>query len=361
MNFLLRKHSQRHKCVFLLAMFSILSTLFLLHSYGRLNKHLAAGFLNFSEPPYDPVPENFADSLHFVIFVVTGPPPLDCGGCTVLWELYYTLKAQNYSASTSMNDIVPNRTIVGIYPEVTWNSYSGVDIHVRWILAGVGINVNADVTKSWNPEDLVFNYAINTGVDVPISNLLQVVNTPTKGDETDISEELFYSKERSGIAWMMRKGPRYHENITYIHNVEGYNVTQLDGKPSIPGLRQYEYFIAYDPYTYWSWFAAMQGTLSIVYPIANVSKRDWALSTFPGSYLLAQNIYEVPGVAYGWTKNEVEYARNTMHKVRPFFVDLRTWGAEVTVPRFVRDCYRYSIGKTDVFEGALIKKDVYPQ
>jgi hypothetical protein len=22
-----------------------------------------------------------------------------------------------------------------------------------------------------------------------------------------------------------------------------------------------------DPYTYWSWFAAMQGTLSIVYPI----------------------------------------------------------------------------------------------
>ena len=31
-----------------------------------------------------------------------------------------------------------------------------------------------------------------------------MVNTPAKGDETEVPDEIIYSKNRSGIAWMMR-------------------------------------------------------------------------------------------------------------------------------------------------------------
>jgi UDP-galactose transporter len=319
--------------------------------------------MSFESHKIDSLPENFRDRLHFVVFVGGHYNPKgDCGGCTVLWELYFTLKALHFSASSSMNFTVSDRTIVGIYPEVSNSTTPGVDIHVRWILAAVGINIPASVAQSWRDTDLVFNYATSTGVNVPLSNLLQVVNAPSDGDETDVSNDLFFSKNRSGIAWMMRKGPSYHRNdqIVQIHNKTGYSITQLDGNTTISGLRKFEYFVTYDPYTFWTWFAAMQGTVSIVYPLVNVTKAEWAMGTFPGSYVQDQNIAEIPGVAYGWEDSEIDYARRTMHKVRPFFLSLRKWGAEVTVNRFARDCYRYSLGQIDKFEGALLKKDVYP-
>jgi len=314
------------------------------------------------------IPQNYGDSLHFVVFVANGGPGGDCGGCNVLWELYNNLQSRNFSASTahiSTKQIIrslqpPNRTIVGIYPEISKGSISGVDIHVRWILAPVGVNCPVTNTKTWNETDLIFNYATSTGKNVPLTNILQVVNTPAKGDDTDISDELFYSKNRTGIAWMMRKGNRFHKNIIPIHNQTGFISTNVDGKIKVRDLQKFEYFVTYDPYTYWTWFAAMQGTISIVYPTANMTKTEWALGTFLGSYLQELNQTDIPGVAYGWEESEIEYARRTMHELRPFLLNLRKWGSDVTLPRFTRDCYRYSQGKESSFEGALVRKDVYP-
>jgi solute carrier family 35 (UDP-sugar transporter), member A1/2/3 len=310
----------------------------------------------------DGVPINYRDHLHFVVAVVGGfNPKGDCGGCNVLWELHHTLAARNYSTATSFQNIPPNSTVVVIYPEVQAFNYSSIGhIHVRWILAPIGVKVRKSVTDSWGFENLIFNYATSTGKNIPVSNVLQVVNTPAKGDETDISDEEFRSPNRSGIGWMMRKGPDFHPNIIPIHNRPGYNVTKLDGIVTITGLRKYEFFVTYDPYTYWTWFAAMQGTVSIVYPLPNVTKTEWALGTFLGSYMQDQDIKEIPGVAYGWEDREIEYAKRTMHLVRPFLVSLRKWGAEITVPRFARDCYRYSIGERHRFESGMLKKDVYP-
>jgi len=322
---------------------------------------------NLRISPFSSVPVNYSKQLHFHIHT-TGKhgSQLDCGGCNVLWELYFTLLQQNFSASTT--NYHPDNVelqeldmdVVVVYPEVLGKTLGFGSVHVRWILAPVGKISSHQVVNSWNPDDLIFNYATSTGVNVSVSNVLQVVNTPAKGDETDISYEMFYSKNRSGIAWMMRKGPKFHTVINPIHNQAGNRSTQVDKIVTKSSLREYEYFISYDPYTYWTWFAAMQGTVSIVYPLANMSRAEWERGTFLGSFMQDQNIKKIPGVAYGWESSEIAYARQTMHELRPFLLRLRKWGAEVTVQRFARDCYRFAKGEREHFEGAMLKKDVYP-
>jgi hypothetical protein len=106
----------------------------------------------------------------------------------------------------------------------------------------------------------------------------------------------------------------------------------------------------------------MMGTISIVFPYKNFSKTEWALRTFPGSYMQAKGKTNIPGVAYGWEEDEIDYARRTMHQLRGFLMEVREWGMNVTVPRFVRDCYRYRYGERQEqnFEGALLKRTVYP-
>mmetsp|Transcript_10681 Transcript_10681/g.25479 ORF Transcript_10681/g.25479 Transcript_10681/m.25479 type:complete len:494 (-) Transcript_10681:830-2311(-) len=345
----------------------------------------------------------------------------DCGGCTVLWSLKDALESHKFEVTTfscpsmelKRRAHAQNRTIVVVYPEVDdFSCDNSVDIgdfnersinetiidhttgtattnnettvvtaaahplrhntrvrvdmvHVRWMLAPVGLNSPFNITDSWGQDDVIFNYATSTGPNIPVSNVLQVVENPKPGDATDISMETFYSKTNrtDKIAWMMRKGDLIYNASTlqYIHNRSAFNITELtrgNKDPSI--LRDYEYFVTYDPYTYWSWFAAMLGTVSVVYPRPNFTKTEWAESTFLGSYLQATGGTDIPGVAYGWYDDEIDYARRTMQELRGFLLKVKEWGVNVTVPRFTRDCYRFRYGERQSFESALLKRYVYP-
>jgi len=104
----------------------------------------------------------------------------------------------------------------------------------------------------------------------------------------------------------------------------------------------------------------MSGTVSVVYPLQGKSKYEWLMSTFVGPYLQASNKTNLPGIAYGWTSSEIDYARRTMHQLRPFMIEVKRWGEEITVPRFVRDCYRHSHGARSNFESALLVRNAYP-
>lgn len=319
--------------------------------------------------PLQPVPANHKDDLHFYVHSVFDA---DCGGCKVLTELHNALLENGYHSSQlpifkCPNEIdIPNSTLaVVVHPEVsevrcTSKVTSTKIVDVRWILAPIGIKTTEDITNHWGSEDMIFNYATSTGVDVPLSNILQVIVNPLPGDETDISDEIFYSKNRSGIVWTMRKGLEFHGNVAYIHEQPGMESTEFILLEKVESLRRYEYFVTYDPYTYWSWFAAMSGTVSVVYPLAKVSKAEWALGTFVGSYLQHIGSTEIPGIAYGWEQSEIEYARRTMHLLRPMLLAVKEWGASETVPQFARDVYRYKNGERTRFEGALLKRDVYP-
>jgi len=218
----------------------------------------------------------------------------------------------------------------------------------------------------FNLDDLVFNFGgpdMIEAVEHRYSNTLMVFKNPQPGDETDISDELFYNKNRSGILWTMRKGRKFHSNITYIHEHPGIpstNIEKRDQPITVKDLLKYEYFVTYDPATYLNELAAMAGTVSIVYPVAGQSKEQFIRNRYVAAYLHDIGKTEMPGIAYGWNDSEILFSRQTMHQVRPFLVDLRRWGKEVTVARFARDCYRYSKGARSNFEAGLLVKDAFP-
>lgn len=151
----------------------------------------------------------------------------------------------------------------------------------------------------------------------------------------------------------------FHKNFEHIHNQPNLTATQNESL-SVLDLRNYEYFISYDPYSYWSFLAAMSGAVSVVYPLHGVTKEQWTKSVFIYEYLQNTGKTFIPGVAYGWVKSELEFARETMHELRTFLIDSKKWGEQFTVDRFARDCYRHITGMRSNFEAAGLVRDFFP-
>jgi hypothetical protein len=323
---------------------------------------------------------NFANMKNEMHFHILGMNIPDCGGCKCLKELHESLRNAGFSTfmyarrSISMKcpkeadvlRLATNKTLVIVYPEIVAKRCLGPGnrVHVRWMLAPMALHNPGEgksaVSRKWGLDDLVFNYATATGINVPLSNILQVFPNPREGDVTDISDDVFYNTTgRNGTAWMMRKGRKFHKQINFIHEQIGLKATEVRIVKTPELLRNYEYFVTYDPYTYWSWYAAMMGTVSVIYPIANLTKVEWALGTFTGSYLEDVGLTEIPGIAYGWSDSELEYARRTMHDLRGLMVKARQWGVDTTVTRFTRDCYRFGQGDREHFEGAILFRDAF--
>ncbi len=327
-----------------------------------------------------PKSHDFSEELHFIVQQVKGTVGKSgCGGCDALNELVPSLKELGFQAQGShlgrcpdpgeIERTIPlNRTLVIVYPEIV--AYTCTHLYpnrsmvtVRWILAAPGVN-SAPLSKlNYHGDDLVFSYGPNMieSTEHWYSNILMVMKNPHPGDETDISDELFYNSNRSGILWTIRKGHSFHSNITYIHEQPGIPSTNMEERPiNVAELVKYEYFVSYDPLTYLTVLAAMSGTVSIVYPVAGQTKEQWSIGSFLGSYLRETGKTEIPGVAYGWNESEILFSRQTMHQLRPFMMDMRRWGRETTVNRFARDCDRYRKGIRTNFEAGLLVQDAYP-
>jgi hypothetical protein len=174
----------------------------MLLSQGQSRKYLLEVSQNFEweslamegNPIYVKIPNDYKKELHFHVKTATRNrgDSEDCGDCKVLWALHDTLVEQGFSSSASQGcptPVITNRTIVTIYPEVDIETcdVGPQGIHVRWILAPLGVHTPRKTSDKWGRDDLVFNYATSTGTNVSISNVLQVVVNPKAGDETDIA------------------------------------------------------------------------------------------------------------------------------------------------------------------------------
>ncbi len=335
-------------------------------------------FLEYVEPKATEIPDDWKDHLHIHVLQARGGDGsmLGCGGCMVLWEILSAIKDLGISTSESMHRCphhaemaqlikeAGDKTLVIVTPEIIEESCHLPDgkknaLNVHWILAPLDRG-NPLTFKTWNEEDLVFNYASSTAVHpvlLPQSNILQVITNPVDGDDFDLPPSIFHKTDRNGTAWMMRKGRKWHRggNITYIHEDFPYPKEIIDPTPEI--LQSVQYFISYDPYTFYSYAAAMSGAVSIVYPVEGLSKKEWELGTYVGEYL-KENGGDVPGIAYGASHEEIKYARDTMPQLRDFMVEVRRWGREKTVERFARDCYRHGNGERQ-FEAGMTVRDAY--
>jgi len=191
---------------------------------------------------------------------------IGCGGCDVLNELLQQLKELGFHAlghphktcpdPARVESIVPsNRTLV--FVQTGANNFTCEHlfpnrsiVNVRWMLGPPGVSYGISLKDHhYNLDDLVFSYSPNMidGIEYKFSNNLLVLKNPKPGDETDISDELFYNKNRSGVLWTMRKGRHFHSNITYIHEHPGIPATNMerDNPINVSTLLKYEYFVSY--------------------------------------------------------------------------------------------------------------------
>lgn len=314
--------------------------------------------------------------LNIRFHVVTVGNFKDCGGCLVLNLLGPAIRDLGYNVTESgCPSIGADENVVIIYSESTTNRCPGNNktAHVHWMLAPLNVLSGTKVLEYWKPEDMVFHYGTNsqgsTKIPVPLTNQLTLAQNPYPGDETDPDVIAKYKPlNRSGVSYILRKAKAFHGNIwvdrMLPHEHLGINATLLRRlKRDINTNRRimsYEFFLSYDPYTYWSLQAAMLGTISVVHPVKGLSKEEWVSGFYVGGYLRSKNLtLNLPGIAYGWNRTEVSYARESLHQLRPLLLDANAWGRNVTVSRLIRDSKRWILGERKAFEGAVLAKDFY--
>ena len=320
------------------------------------------------------LPEKWKDHVHVHVWQANKKGRDGCGGCRVLWELADSVSEIGISVSSIINrcpnvrdlaePLAVNKTIAIVYPEIIgkrclFDKLYRV-VHVRWILAPLARSHEFRF-RSWASDDFVFNYASSCAVypnHLPSTNILQVMSHPKDGDSFDLSPEPLNQTDRIGTAWTVRKGKSWHDmnKVGRFHELfPGPHVQVNNPDPSL--LRPYKYFVSYDPYTFYSYAAAMSGTISIVVPLLNMSKEVWVLGTYVGEYI-RRNGGDIPGIAYGIAEEEIRHATETKAALRGFLMDVRWWGKSETVERFARDCYRKGAGWSE-WESALLVEDAY--
>ena len=78
--------------------------------------------------------------------------------------------------------------------------------------------------------------------------------------------------------------------------------------------------------------------------------------TYVGEYFKEQSgITDLPGIAYGIGREEIEHANRTRGELRDFMMNVRNWGITSTVERFAKVCLRYAEGGA-IWPGMTVKE-----
>ena len=161
-----------------------------------------------------------------------------------------------------------------------------------------------------------------------------------------------------GTCYTYRKAATFHNP----HTIKTLHVPEDDPIPddleaTTDMFLRKEYFVSYDPHTYFIYAAAMLGCIPIVHPVGNLTKREWVYSGFAGSYARhSRSDVLIDSVAYGW--EEVETARKNIHLVRDDLYEVKRWG-NATVQRFIHDAHVHATSGHN-YKGRLLVKDLYP-
>ena len=100
-----------------------------------------------------------------------------------------------------------------------------------------------------------------------------------------------------------------------------------------------------------TFIAPWLGCISIVYPMAGMSKVQWFESTAWGPYFRdTGRTIIMDGIAYGSATDEIERAKSNLHLSREEFMNVKSWGTS-TVKRICDDVHAYMAGKPDEIVG----------
>lgn len=176
-----------------------------------------------------------------------------------------------------------------IYPEIIDGNPLNAKRVVRWLLHKPGFHTGR---INYNDDELLMGFGkpcSGSGYTITEENSLIV-----KLIMTDVYKN-HHNDQRKGTCYMVRKGT----NKAFVHEEDAICVDHLDHDEMSKVFNQCERFISYDPYTYYTTYAALCGCDSIVIPDDGISKAAW--------YPEEKDRY---GKAYGIS--DIQYARDTL-------------------------------------------------
>jgi hypothetical protein len=280
---------------------------------------------------------------------------LSNGGVTVQYYLAYILNSfgidvkicnihdNNKENSIYNNFITPsefknnynnNNTIV-IYCEGIIGNPLSAKYVVRWLLSKLGQNVPINYYLSWGPNDLVYFFnSENELVDynIPHKKLTILYVNPIFTDLDQPRESMCFTKRKNIIL-----------TSHIMHTNDAFEVTRKHTQDEYLYIfNKFEKFISYDPISFLTVIAALCGCISVVYPIPNLSKKDYFKMTAFYDYMVENNLNSIYGIAYGNTENEINYARNTLPFIEQQINDIQKWFIKKYVNNFILDIDNWS-------------------
>lgn len=274
------------------------------------------------------------------------------GGTTVQYYLAKTLKelGENVkiynSNGKTQNDIFTDyidfiskedlENTVVIYCEGIIGNPLNAKYVVRWMLSELGKNVPKENLNSWSKNELVyyFNpeekfYKNNCG---SVYKLLYMIYI------NPILKNLHQS--RNGCCFATRK-TQFHKHIDYFHPPESFQIMRYHTQEDyLEKFNKHKYFISYDPMTFLIIISLLCGCITIVYPLEGISKKEWIKNTSIGDFINKTN-GELYGLAYGNSKEEIEYAENTIHLAENQYKELKKYMINNLVKPFINDINRF--------------------
>ena len=232
------------------------------------------------------------------------------------------------------DDLDLNNTIT-IYGEtIKGNPLNSKNV-VRWVLAELGIICNKDIYNTWGKDNLVYYFNSERKFEEypdKIGNIYKCLSLLCINDKIKN-----YNVQRiPGSYCNTFRKYNYHSFITFIHPIESFEIIRDHNQDDyIQFFNQYEYFISYDVLTFINIIAAICGCISIVYPIEGVSKYEWLKMTAVWSYLKANNLDNLYGIAYGI--DDIEYARETIHLVKNQWDEIHDFSLKKSILPFLDD------------------------
>ena len=270
------------------------------------------------------------------------------GGITVCFYMVQLLKNKGIRARICCEKIVENpisndyyikgdaynKDTIVIYGESVEGNPLNAKYIVRWIL---GPYYNSTTISTWNPTDIVyfFNYdekhkfsGKHIHVDSLYKTLTIIYMNPIFKNENKIRS--------INHAHLFHKTLFYHKKITHIHpeySIEMPNM--LPHNELFYFFNLCETFISYDPITFSTFIAALCGCVSVVYPIENITEKEWIEMTCLKQYSIDRKINKLNGIAYGY--ENIEHAKSTLHLVQEQWNDIIHYLTETSIDPFLKE------------------------
>ena len=249
------------------------------------------------------------------IIIYTRPLDISCGGIVVLHNLakqinnlgnskyyakiftYNNIKYDNIFCTNFANLNEINDNTVVIYPEVLSNNPLESKTVIRWILLELGIEMPIDHYKNWDKNDIIYHWEtkINTKqLCVPFYNTIFTNVNPNK---------------RNSTCYLIKKGRLMHKKINFYHNKKSINIDNLNLEEISRIFNESQFFYCYDPNSAFALFAVACGCITVLYPLENVSKKEYFENRMYNNSGHITNY----GIAYGNTNEEIQLAKSTLN------------------------------------------------